>query len=63
MPSSAAIGFLKIDVEHKGTLETEGSSQYFTDQCAHLCWKPLIHCLYQIDHVVVVVQLPPYIQS
>lgn len=34
----------------------------FTDQCVHLCWKPLIHCLYQIDHVVVV-QLPPYIQS
>lgn len=30
MPSSAAIGFLKIDVEHKGTLETEGSSQYFS---------------------------------
>lgn len=62
MPSSAAIGFLKIDVEHKGTLETEGNSLYFTDQCANLWWKPLIHCLYQIEHVVVV-QLPPYIQS
>lgn len=29
MPSSAAIGFLKIDVWHKGRLETEASSQYF----------------------------------
>lgn len=29
MPSSAAIRVLNIDMEHKGTLETEGSSQYF----------------------------------
>lgn len=62
MPSSAAIGFLKIDMYHKGTLEKRAALSTFTDQCAHLCWKPLIHCLYQIDYVVVV-QLPSYMYS
>lgn len=61
MPSSAAIGSAKN--KYGAQLHTGNREQLslFTDQCSHLCWKPLICCLYHTNSVVIV-QLSPYVQ-